>query len=37
MLNRPFFEVLLEATVYAYDPTEPAPPDCIRFTRPDNG
>lgn len=35
-----FYKALLEATVYAHVPTEPAPPDRIRFIqfiRPDNG
>ncbi|MBD8898555.1 enhanced serine sensitivity protein SseB C-terminal domain-containing protein [Rhodanobacter sp. DHG33] len=35
-----FFNALLDATVYAHVPTEPAPPDRIRFmqfVRPDNG
>lgn len=35
-----FYEALLEATVYAHVPVEPAPPDRIRFIqfiRPDNG
>jgi SseB protein. len=35
-----FYKALMEATVYAHVPTEPAPPDRIRFiqfVRPDNG
>ena len=35
-----FYQALLEATVYAHVPVEPAPPDRIRFNqfiRPDNG
>lgn len=35
-----FFSALLDATLYAYSPPEPSPPDRIRFVqfvRPDNG
>ena len=35
-----FFSAQLDATLYAYSPPEPSPPDRIRFVqfvRPDNG
>lgn len=39
-VEQAFYKALMEATVYAHVPTEPAPPDRIRFVqfiRPDNG